>query len=394
MQFLTLFTDSSLRNARLIVLCQLFFMIGNMMFVTLAPVLGSQLGLQEYATLPLAFATLSMLIFTLPLSKLMQRWGRQTVFMLALLANMTASLLMLLAIYVHQGGLLLIACLVLGINMAAANYYRFAAMELVQAEQQSLAISSVMAVGVLAAVLGPNLASFSQHWWLELSFAASVLLLVPLSLMSLIAIKLVDWPTTPLKSTATQPVIIHWRPLFRPMFSAAAGFGVMVMIMSATPLHMTHHHFEFKETAWVIQWHILGMFAPSFFMPWLLKRLSVARVIQLGALIIIVSSLLNLVVTSKLGLTVTLMLLGIGWNFMFIASSQALMAFCQTDSKHKIQAGNEMLVYSFAAFATFSSGYWLHHLGWWWLNLLALPLPLIALIWWFYPTKPAQIKQQ
>ena len=168
--------------------------------------------------------------------------------------------------------------------------------------------------------------------------------------------------------------------VFKPILTAMIAYGVMVLIMSATPLHMDHHQYHFDDTAWVIQWHILGMFAPSFFIGFLVKKIGRLNLLILGVVVMGFSILINLYADSKVLLTMGLLFLGIGWNFLFIGSSQWLMVFLNDQNRAKIQGINEVLVFGLSSVAVLSSGWLINSLGWKTLNLASLPLLLILLI--------------
>ncbi len=369
------------RNLCLLICVQTLFMIGNMMFVTLAPILGKQLaGSMSLATLPMAMSMLTMLVFSFPLSMLMGRFGRGPVFSAGLMVNVLAGLTFFAAIQFQLFALFLLGSVFFGFSIACANFYRFSAMELVEKNQQSLAISAVMAAGVVAAFIGPNLSAVTKELFFEYSFSSSALSYIPISLLALVFVLCIKWPKVKARaSTANQPVDFK-TGIWKPMFTATVAYGVMVLIMSATPLHMSHHHYEYTDTAWVIQWHILGMFAPSFFVGWLVKRLGLMGLLILGVVVLIGSLLVNLVAHNRLLLTLGLLLLGIGWNFLFLGASQWLMQSSENQNVSKIQGINEVMVFGLASVATLSSGWLLNEFGWITLNMAALPLLALLLV--------------
>ncbi|MCE2595959.1 MFS transporter [Motilimonas cestriensis] len=365
----------------LLVLVQVLFMIGNMMFVALAPVLGKELaGSMSLATLPLAISILTMLICSFPLSMAMGQFGRKPVFAFGIVANLAAGVIFFTAVKLQLFSLFLLGSVVFGLSMASANFYRFAAMELVEKHRQALAISAVMAAGVVAAVVGPNLGAVTQHLFFEQAFASSVLLYIPISIIAMALLLFIQWPQLQASSTKVDLPLDLKGEIWQPMFTAAVAYGVMVLIMSATPLHMSHHHYDFSDTAWVIQWHLIGMFAPSFFVSGLVKRLGLKGLLLLGALVLVASLLVNLIAQSRTLLTLGLLLLGIGWNFLFLGASQWLMKLSEHKNGAKVQGVNEVLVFGFAAIATFSSGWLLAEFGWITLNLASLPLLALLLV--------------
>ena len=369
------------RHLLLLVSVQVLFMIGNMMFVALAPVLGKGLaGSMSLATLPLAISILTMLVCSFPISMAMGKFGRKPVFALGLLANFIAGLIFFTALTWQWFFLFILGSVAFGGSVACANFYRFAAMELVAKERQALAISAVMAAGVIAAVVGPNLGAITPHLIFKQAFVSSVLLYVPLSILAMALLCFIQWPPrTATTSKVDLPLDLKGE-IWQPMFTAAVAYGVMVLIMSATPLHMSHHHYDFSDTAWVIQWHLIGMFAPSFFVSHLVKRLGLKGLLVLGTLILIASLLVNLAADNRMLLSLGLLLLGVGWNFLFLGASQWLMKLSANKNAAKVQGVNEVLVFGFAAIATFSSGWLLAGFGCTALNLASLPLLALLLL--------------
>ncbi|MCJ8313138.1 MAG: MFS transporter [Pseudomonadales bacterium] len=371
------------KNLWLLIGAQMFFMITNMIFVSLAPLLGKHLlDNNNLATLPMAMTMLAMLIFSFPLSILMGKIGRAIVFKSGIVANIIAGFIFFNALQYHLFWLLLVGAVFFGYAISCANYYRFAAMEMVDESQRGKAMSKLMAVGVIAALIGPNLSSFSKDLYFDISFSSSVLSFMPLSIIALILMFFIKWPAK--KAVATIQVKIKHektsRQVYKPILTAMVAYGVMVLIMSATPLHMSHHNYEFVDTAWVIQWHVLGMFAPSFFIGWLTNKLGNTGLLILGVLVLFASIATNLIATDRAGLTLGLLLLGVGWNFLFVGSSHWLMSFINDSNRSNIQGINEVLVFGLASVATLSSGWLINVLGWQALNIAALPLLCLLLI--------------
>jgi MFS family permease len=387
------------RNLGFLVSAQLFFMIANMMFVTMAPILGKQLlDNPSYATLPMAMSMLAMLVFSMPISLWMGKKGRGPAFKLGLLSNMVAAVFFFMALQLHLFSLLLVGGIFFGFSIAAANFYRFAAMELVNEDKRAKAISAIMAVGVVAAMIGPNLGSFVKDMVFEVEFSSSVLSFIPLSIMALIMIFMIKWPSqkdqeiptnenskenSAHKKNKNNKINLWNTGLWKPILTAMTAYGVMVLVMSATPLHMHHHHYDFSDTAWVIQWHVLGMFAPSFFTGWLVKKMGLNGLIIAGVVILFGSVAVNLIADDRSLLTLGLILLGVGWNFLFIGSSQWLAQFTaklNVKQRSKVQGINEVLVFGLASAATLSSGWIINVFGWQMLNIAALPILLLLLV--------------
>ncbi|MCW8983239.1 MAG: MFS transporter, partial [Gammaproteobacteria bacterium] len=183
-----------------------------------------------------------------------------------------------------------------------------------------------------------------------------------------------------------------WRPpraigsiMIQPRFvvailSAALGYAVMALVMTASPLAMQHHHHDFSDTSFVIQWHVLGMFAPSFFTGHLIRRFGLIKIIFVGTVLSVVSVAINLLGTSVSHFWWGLLFLGISWNFLFIGGTTMLTETYHQSERSKTQAINDVTVFSFAAAASLSAGVLQHHFGWEMVNLSALPMLAIILV--------------
>ncbi len=384
------------RNLWFLVGAQAFFAIGNMMLLPVVPILGLQMSVNgRLSTLPIALNMLTMLVFSIPISVWMGAKGRRPAFLAGMAASGVAAIVLFSAIQTSSFTLLLVGCVCFGIAMSCANYYRFAATELVNVDGYSKAISAVMAVGIVAALVGPNLATLTKGAFFELDFSASVLMLLPLSLVGAFLVLRIRWP---LLSEGEEPeaeypesdlravsaVGLSFGPFWRPILTAMLGYGVMVLVMSATPLHMSHHGYDFGDTAWVIQWHVLGMYVPSLFFSRLVLRCGLNGLIIIGTLILIGSLLINVVGDGIIVLTVALLLTGIGWNFMFLGASHWLVNVCsglklEKEVIAKIQGINEVCVFGFAGLGAFSSGWLIDSVGWNAVNVMSLPLLVVLL---------------
>ncbi len=398
------------RNLWFLVSAQALFAIGNMTLLPVVPILGQEMSVYtRFATLPLAINMFTMLLCSIPVSIWMGRRGRRPAFLMGMMASAVSAMVLFMAIQQHSFTLLLVGSACFGIAMSCANFYRFAATELVGLASHSTAISAVMAVGVVAALLGPNLAAVTKSAFFVLDFSASVLMLLPLSLVGAVLVNMVRWPqgsagyandhsAMPARNVADNRRV-SMRVFWRPVLTATSGYGIMVLVMSATPLHMNHHGYDFKETAWVIQWHVLGMFAPSFLYSRLVQWCGLHGLMIAGVLVLSLSLLMNLWGDGMVVITFALLLTGVGWNFMFLGASQWLVGLCSdhglgNKAIAKVQGINEVCVFGLAGLAAFSSGWLIDSLGWEAINLLGFPLLCVLLVVllleiWFSP-KPIE----
>jgi MFS family permease len=370
------------RNVFLLALAQALMMSVNSLMVTSAAIIGSHLATNKaLATLPLALQFVAVMLTTIPASMLMARIGRKPGFMLATLIGIAGGACGVIGIYQDSFLLFCIGTIGTGIYTGFGNYFRFAATEVSPPEKKNTAISYVLAGGVLAAVIGPNLANLSKDLFAitYLGTLFSVVLLYSLNGINFLCMKLprpvardFRQNTRPMLQIASQPTFIV------AVASAAIGYSVMVLLMTATPLEMTHQHHPFSDVAFVIQWHVLGMFVPSFFTGQLINRFGAQRIILGGAGLMILCILLNFSGSSVTHFWAALLLLGVGWNFMFIGGTSLLTETYSAEEGAKSQALNDFVVFSSAACASFGAGALLYTLGWQLVNYAVVPLIVLV----------------
>lgn len=373
----------------LLALCQALIMSGNILLIAVSALIGEQLAAQpSLATLPLAVQFLGLMAATIPASLIMAKIGRRKGFVLGNLMGISGTLIAVFSLYAQSFALYSLAAFFLGIGIGFATLYRFAAVEVCAPEQKNRAISLVMAGGIVAAVVGPNLTIYSRNWFAETPFVGAYAALCGLYILALGLLFLVRLPAVSAQQIAGEkrPVLqILSQPKFIiASFSGMVGYTVMNLIMTATPLSMTHHGHHFSDSTWVIQWHVLGMFAPSFITGSLINRFGVSRMIVSGVILMLACIAINLSGQSVWHYWTALVLLGMGWNFMFIPASAMVTETYRPAEKSVAQASNEFLVFSMVAVSSLSAG-WLENVyGWQWINLLALPilvLNLMLILW-------------
>jgi len=308
----------------------------------------------------------------------MRAVGRRAGFLLASVIGISGASCAALGIYLDSFLLFCIGALGTGIYTGFGHYYRFAAIEVAPLNKKHTAISYVLAGGVIAAVIGPNLANLSRDVFTltYLGTLLAVVLLYGLNTINFLLIKL-PRPVSPDSWPATRPMR---QIASHPGFVAAVGYSVMVLLMTATPLEMMHQSHAFGDVAFVIQWHVLGMFVPSFFTGHLINRFGVQRVISAGMAVMLASIAININGQSVTHFWGALLLLGLGWNFMFIGGTSLLSESYRDGEAAKSQAFNDFVVFSCAAISSAAAGALLYWLNWKLVNYAALPLLGIALI--------------
>jgi MFS family permease len=376
-------TATEKRTVLLLATAQALFQTGTVLMITLAGLVGLQLAPdQGLATLPIALMMVATALTTIPASLLMQRIGRKVGFLLGTALGVAAGLLAALAIGTQHFALFVAASMLMGSYQGFAQFYRFAAADVASPDFRSTAISWVIAGGVVAAVAGPNLAR-ATHALGPLPFVASYLALAMLGVLAALALSRLTLPPP-----AAEEVRGEARPLAEvlrtPVFLTAllcstTGFAVMSMVMTATPLAMHQHGHHLDASATVIQWHVLGMFVPSFFTGALIRRVGVLAVMAAGALLFGVHVAIALSGHAFLHYVSGLILLGVGWNFLFIGGTTLLTEAYRPAEKGRVQAAHDFLVFGVTALASFAAGKLLAAWGWHAVNLTALPL-LVAVL--------------
>jgi predicted MFS family arabinose efflux permease len=375
------------RNVLLLSLCQALLTTGNVLLVSVNGLIGRELAPSALLiTLPVALQFIGLMTATIPASLLMGRIGRKNGFYLGNSIGILGAALCILALYRSHFALFCIGTLLLGVGIGFGTLYRFAAVEVCPEHQQSKAISLVMAGGVLAAFLGPSLALYSRHWIGPTQFMGSFMGLLGLYVLALILLSLVTLPppVTPedtaeghsrsLLEVLTQPVFIV------AVVAGMSSYAVMNLIMTATPLAMERLGYSFAATTSVIKWHVLGMFLPSFFTGHLIQRFGTLSMIILGALLNFACIAINLSGQEEWHFLLALLLLGLGWNFMFISATKLVIECYRPSEKATVQAANEFLVFGMVTLSALSAGWMEARIGWPGLNLAMLPIMLLATV--------------
>jgi len=342
------------------------------------------------ATLPFTAQLIAGTLTTIPAALLMSRIGRQRAFLFACLFGIAAGLLCTFAIIQSHFWGFVGGCILIGIFNGFGYYYRFAAADAVDTEYKSRAISYVLAGGVLAALIGPNLANISKHMIGNAMFAGSFAVIIFFYIVIFILLNFLRLPSSANHQTGIRisgrplPVIMRQAGFIVAVLCGMLGYGVMSLIMTATPLAMQHNHHPFADTSFVIQWHVLGMFVPSFFTGHLIKRFGLLKIMFLGGLTGLACVMINLLGTTVNHFWLALVLLGISWNFLFIGATTMLTDTYRVEERFKTQAANDFIVFSTVAAASLSAGALQYHFGWRAVNYGAIPalcIILLSLVW-------------
>lgn len=378
------------RNVIVLVICQALAMSGSSLVMTISALAGKMLSEDPaLATLPMAVQFLFTMISTIPASLMMGRIGRRLGFTIGQLVGIAGAALACWALFAGNFVMFTAGAALLGVHNAFWQYYRFAAADTAGPEFKAKAISYVMTGGVLAAVIGPQLSKATFDMLEPVQFAGGYVGVIGLSMLTIVLLQWVkiQTPPRPLRGVAAgRPLLVIAR---QPVFIVAAlaamvGYSVMTLVMQATPLAMQLCGFGFHDTATIIQWHVLAMFAPSFITGHLIKRIGVIPVILIGTLCNFSAMAVNLSGIDFSNFWAGLMLLGVGWNFMFIGGTTLVTEAYRPEEQSRVQAFNDFLVFGCVSTAAFGSGYLQAQIGWVAVNLtLALPVfvVFVAAIW-------------
>lgn len=357
-------------------------MSGNSLLITATALVGLQIAPEpQWATIPFALMFVGLIISTYPASMLMQRIGRRAGFTLGAVIGVGGGVVSSWAIVQQSFIGFCLGSMLLGTFNAFGQYYRFAAAEAAGDQFRSRAISYVLAGGVLAAFAGPNLAKLTREiFGTEFSGNyACIALIYCCSLLLIQGLRLEEKGDAAVASTTVSVLAVLRKPHFlTAVVSGMVGYGVMNLLMTATPMAMVGCGFEFNQTATVIQWHVFGMFAPAFFTGHLIERFGVYRVMITGTIGLLLSCLTNLWGIEYWQFLTSLVLLGIGWNFCFIGATSLLTR--DAVARGKVQGLNDLLVFTTVSLTAVVSGQLHHYLGWQSINLYVIPVILLVTV--------------
>ncbi|MCE8038615.1 MFS transporter [Halomonas sp. MCCC 1A11062] len=371
-------------NVAILVTGQTLFMIAAITVMTLSGVVGHQLSPDPgLATLPIALMMVGTVVSTLPASLFMKSVGRRLGFITgAALGGVGGGLLSFAAIAAGSFWLFCAGNLLLGLYQGFAMYYRFAAADVASPAFRSRAISLVMAGGVVAAFLGPWNASATLGWVAGVPSGGPYLVIAVLALVAIGLLTQLRVPPSgePQPGDIARPMaVIGSQPGFLvAVLAGAVGYAIMVLVMTATPLAMRAAGFEMSQVAVIMQWHVLGMFAPSFVTGSLIARFGVDRILLAGAAMLAAAVLLANLGQTIAHFWVALVSLGIGWNFLFVGGSALLSTMHTEAERGKVQGINDLIIFSLVAIGSLMSGHLFHRLGWEALNLAMLPLIVLV----------------
>lgn len=365
-------------------LVQTCYQIGTVLMMAVGILAATPLAPTSFwGALPLALSVVGTLVSLFPASAFMRRWGRKR----GLMAGVTLALLGVSAIVAGLlTGSFLLVCggfLVYGLHQSFLQFLRFMAMEAAGPTHAAGALSWILVGGIPAAFLGPLLGLWGRDL-AAVPFAGSYVLL-----LGVLAVQVALVLSLPSSGGLAPPVPDAEAPrpwkqrladpsLWLALTAATFSYGLMVMLMAASPVAMHEHGHSLSASTLVLQAHVLGMYVPSFFSGWLVKKWGARNLILAGLVVFLVELLLALQGTTFLPFFLSLTLLGVGWNFLYVGGTNLLVTRYRPSEKAGVQAFNDSFVYLFATVATFGAGAWERGMGWDGLQLLSLPFLVVV----------------
>jgi MFS family permease len=377
------------RNLWLLALCQGLFLTNNVTFIAINGLVGLSLAPFGWmATLPVMGYVVGAALSTPLVARTQSRYGRRTSFQIGLVVAVLSAGMAAWAVISHQFWLLVATTVVAGYYSANGQLYRFAAAELALPSHREKAVSLVLAGGLIGAILGPNLAARSRTL-LEVPFAGAYVVLAVVALVAMVLMAFIEFPPHAPPKAAGDGGRPLWQIMRQPVFmvacaSAALGYGVMNLLMAATPLAMQQCGLSFDDAALVLEWHVIGMFAPGFFTGHLIKRFGTLPVMGAGVALNLVCIVIALSGVALMQFAVALFLLGVGWNFLFTGSTTLSLGAYRPEEKDRAQAAINFCVFAVTALTSFASGALITTQGWTLLNwgsLVPVVMTAAALTW-------------
>ena len=376
------------RNVLLLACCQALLLTNAAGLISMAAIVGFSLTeTKALTTLAATTYTLGSALATMPASLWMARVGRRTGFMTGAAINIGGCALGAVALALNSFTLFCVATAIIGIYNAIGLQYRFAAAEIAPGAQRAKAISLVLAGGIVGGFLGPETTRLGRDLF-PVPFAGAFVLLAGWAALALVVQSRVNVPAPtleersgggrPLREIARQPVFVV------AVLSAALSYGLMNLLMVATPLAMSFCSHPYSAAAMVIAWHVVGMYAPGFVTGDLIKRFGVLPVVISGVALMAGCVAIALAGDTVAHFLVALFLLGTGWNFMYTGGTLLLTETYTPAEKARVQGVNDAIIFTTVGVSSFASGALVSSVGWETMNLIAIPIlvfALVALLW-------------
>ncbi|CAN5517229.1 MFS transporter [soil metagenome] len=390
--------DRAKRAAITLAIAQALSSSATVILVASAGLVGTMIApSRAWATAPITAFVIGTALTTIPAALLMKRVGRRPGFMLGAGMGVLAGLIAIYAVFTRNFVLFCFSAFLQGVPQGFMGYYRFAAADIASPAFRPRAISWVMTGGVAAAVFGTLIIMVTADLWAPVTYAGTYMAMAILCALAMVVLSQVDIPlgedhhaaepARPLAQIVRNPRTIV------AMVTAMLAFGMMNLVMTATPIAMVDCGFDKNSAFWVIQWHVLAMYIPSFFTGSLIARYGVERICALGMIILAASGASALLGLSFANFAAGLILLGLGWNFGYVGGTAMLTECYRPSERAKVQALNDFAVAATVAAASLTSGQLFDIMGW--NGVITAMFPAVALalgfLAWQRSIRPATI---
>ena len=376
------------RNLSLLISSQVFAFTAATVTVFISGIIGSQLSpIKTLSTLPPSIYVVGTAAATIFAAKIMSIIGRRLGFVFSSVVGSISCLIGAYAIMIESFFIFCIAKFILGATMAFTHQYRFAAAESVEKEKAPKAISSLLLAGIVAAFLGISLSNYTKNFVSDYLYVGSYLTLAILTLIPSFLLfffrdtKEVSFESNEENKSRNYLEFLSDAKFLQAITSAAFAYAVMSFLMTATPISMhIVHHLSLEKTGIVLQFHVLAMFLPSLFTGNLIKKFGYSYMMYAGVLFYILTILMSFFEPSFLNYFISLIFLGIGWNFLFISGTSLLVTTYKPEEKFKAQGFNDLLVFSSMAIASLSAGVLISLASWKTVNLFCIPFLILIVL--------------
>lgn len=345
------------------------------------------------ATIPLSLQFLTIALTLIPVSLLMGKFGRRPMFLIGALCAFIGCLIIAFSILSKSFSLFILGSILLGFSQANQQFYRYAAADNVSSNLKSKAISLVLAGGVIAAVVGPEISKYSFDFFPNYIYLASYLFAALIQILNFIILVFIKIEKPKLNQNPIRPLssILFQKQLIIAILAAAIGYSLMSFIMTATPLQIVNVcKLGDEASASVIQWHVIAMFTPSFFTGFIIMKLGSRKVMMIGVLIYIVSISFAIIGQTFQHFWMSLFLCGLGWNFLYVGGSDVIAKSALPEERAKVQGVTDFIIFSFVAIGSFLAGVLHTKLGWE-IMMFYTSIPIIILLISIMAIKPQEI---
>jgi len=345
------------------------------------------------ATIPLSLQFLTIALTLIPVSMLMGKFGRRPMFLIGALCAFIGCLIIAFSILSKSFSLFILGSILLGFSQANQQFYRYAAADNVSSNLKSKAISLVLAGGVIAAIVGPEISKYSFDFFPNYIYLASYLFAALIQILNFIILVFIKIEKPKLNQNPIRPLssILFQKQLIIAILAAAIGYSLMSFIMTATPLQIVNVcKLGDEASASVIQWHVIAMFTPSFFTGFIIMKLGSRKVMMIGVLIYIVSISFAIIGQTFQHFWMSLFLCGLGWNFLYVGGSDVIAKSALPEERAKVQGVTDFIIFSFVAIGSFFAGV-LHTKIGWEIMMFYTSIPIIILLISIMAIKPQEI---